>query len=90
MNETTTYESRNGDVYVDVTFYPVDGFRATVSVWDSGNRAYRTAYDKRVIADSFWEGMGSALTQALDIEWEEADAQLADWGIFPPDEEGDE
>lgn len=88
----TEYKTGDDNVIVNVTFYPVDGFRAWVMVWDDDNRSYHTAFDKRVIADSFWEGMLCVLTEALDIESEQADYLLAEWDIFPPsdDDEGDE
>lgn len=87
MYETAEYKTEDDNVIVNVTFYRVDGFRAWVMVWDDNNHAYCTTFDSRVIADSFWEGMGSALTEALDIDWEQADAQLAEWGIYAPEDD---
>lgn len=78
----------NDELQVAIHHYPVDGFQCTISRWDGDT--FITLYDKRVIADSLWEGVGSALTRALAIEWDEADAMMADWDIFAPDEEGDE
>ena len=79
------YTANNDSLQVAVHHYPVDGVQVTVSIWNGDD--FVTKFDKRVIADSLWEAMGSAMTQGLDIEWEQADAQLADWGIFPPDDD---
>jgi hypothetical protein len=81
------YTANNDNLQVAVHYYPVDGFQCTISIWDGEN--FVTLYDKRVIADSVWEGIGSALTRSLEIDWDQADTYLADWGIFCPDDEED-
>lgn len=82
------YTTDNDELQVAIHHYPVDGFQCTVSRWDGDD--FIVLYDSRMIADSVWEGIGSALTRALGIEWDEADSMMAEWGIFAPDEEGDE
>jgi hypothetical protein len=79
------YTAQNDTLQVAVHRYPVDGVQVTVSIWNGND--FVTKFDKRVIADSLWEAMGSAMTQGLDIEWEQADYQLAEWGIFPPEDD---
>lgn len=80
-----TATSKNDTLQVTVQQYFVDGVQVTVSIWDGED--FVTKFDKRVIADSLWEAMGTAMVQGLDIEWEQADAQLADWDIFPPEDD---
>ena len=83
--EVFTATSKNDTLQVTVQQYPVDGVQVTVSIWDGED--FITKFDKRVIADSLWEAMGTAMVQGLDIEWEQADAQLADWEVFPPEDD---
>ena len=79
------YTAQGNNLQVSVHHYPMDGVQVTVSIWDGND--FITKFDKRVIADSLWEAMGSALTQGLDIEWEQAESYLADWDITPPEDE---
>jgi hypothetical protein len=79
------YTTDNDKLQVAVHYYPVDGFQCTISVWDGDD--FVTLYDKRVIADSVWEGIGFALTGSMDLDWWQADELLAGWGIVQPDDE---
>ena len=91
MYYTTKVETHGKtlDVYVDVHHYRIDGSQIAVSVTHDELDEWHTVFDSRVIADSFWDGMMSALCQGLDIDGEVADYVLAEWGIFPPDDDED-
>ena len=86
-SESYTLMVRDVEVLIEVEWYPVDGFQCRVNVYDTEEERWICGYDKRVIADSFWEGLGGVLCETLDWDWEQADSQLADWGIFAPEDE---
>lgn len=76
-------------VSVNVHHYRIDGSQIRVSITNDKMDDWRTVFDSRVIADSFWESMLTSLCEGLDIDTEYADSICADWGIFPPDDDED-
>lgn len=72
------------DVRVDVHHYRIDGSQIRVEVTHDEMDRWATVFDSRVISDSFWESMMSALCQGLEIDGEFADSILCGWGIEPP------
>ena len=77
----------NDNKVVYIHHYPVDGFQCEIHKWNFDTRDFDVIYDKRVIADSLWEGIGGALTEAFGWEWDTADYYLSKWGIFMPDDD---
>jgi hypothetical protein len=77
------------DYMVEVEPYPVDGSQVRVREWDG--KEWNTLYNKRVIAESYYEMLTSSLVES-GIEWEDADYMVSwVWEIYPPmeDEEND-
>jgi len=81
------YTANNDTLLVAVHHYPVDGVQVTVSIWDEQESSYYEPYDKRVIADSLWESVCCALVESYDLDWEQADSQCAEWGIYAPSDD---
>ena len=65
----------------------VTGLDVQVSFWDGEN--FQTPYKMFVIADSWFEAITDALTES-GWDWVEAQEQVNDWGITPPDDEDED
>jgi hypothetical protein len=77
------YTANKDSLQVAIHYYPMDGFQCTISQWDGDD--FITLYDKRVIAESLYEGVSDALVASVpNVDYDDAYTLCADWGIFPP------
>jgi hypothetical protein len=72
------------DYIVEVEPYPSDGSQVRVRLWDGTD--WDTLYNRRVIADNWYEMLTGALVD-VGLDWEDADWAVNEWGIYPPDDE---
>lgn len=62
----------------------LQGWQVQVSKWTGEN--FDVLYDRYAIVENYWEAVIGGLIES-GIEAEEADWQMAEWGIFPPNED---
>ena len=79
------YTTENSDWQVSIDPRPIQGLGVQVSFWDGDD--FQVRYEQFVIADSWYEAITDALVQSGYGDWETADYQVSQCGIFPPDDQ---